>query len=299
MSVGPFSRRCPQASVGLSGADRTGSGGGNPWAGLRWFYGPVGFRDRPAGDFDYEQHGRGYAVLRQPDPRIAARVHAALGGSRTVLNVGAGAGSYEPADRYVLAVEPSAAMRAQRPVGAAPAVDATAEHLPFDDDSFDSALATVTIHQWSDVQKGLHEMRRVSRGPVVVLTIDAPALRQFWLADYFPEVIAVDQARFPTLDQVTSALAQGSTEVRVDVVPVPCDCTDGFGEAFYARPEAFLRPEVRAATSGFGLTDPGQVQRGVDRLEDDLASGVWDQAYGRWREQAEYKGALRLIIATR
>ncbi len=222
----------------------------------RWFNGPVTTRDRPAGDFDYEQHGRGYAVLRQPDPRIAARVHAALGASRTVLNVGAGAGSYEPADRYVLAVEPSAAMRAQRPVAAAPAVDATAERLPFDDNSFDAAMATVTVHQWGDVEQGLREMRRVSRGPVVVLTVDAPVLQQFWLADYFPEVIALDQARFPTLDQVTGALAQGSAEVRVDVVPVPLDCTDGFGEAFYARPEAFLRPEIRAATSGF-LTDPG------------------------------------------
>jgi hypothetical protein len=255
-------------------------------------------RERPAGDFDYERQGVGYAVLRQPDPRIAARVHAALGASRTVLNVGAGAGSYEPADRYVLAVEPSAAMRAQRPVGAAPALDATAEHLPFDDDSFDAAMATVTVHQWGDVDQGLREMRRVSRGPVVVLTFDAPALQQFWLADYFPEVIAVEQARFPTLDQVTGALARGSAEVRIDVVPVPCDCTDGFGEAYYARPEAFLRPEVRAATSGLVLTDPGAVQRGLDRLEDDLASGAWDQAYGHVRQQAEHNGALRLITAS-
>jgi len=164
-------------------------------------------------------------------------------------------------------------MRAQRPVAAAPAIDATAERLPFDDNSFDAAIATVTVHQWGDVEQGLREMRRVSRGPVVVLTVDAPVLQQFWLADYFPEVIALDQARFPTLDQVTGALAQGSAEVRVDVVPVPVDCTDGFGEAFYARPEAFLRPEVRAATSGFLLTDPGAVQRGLERLEDDLASG--------------------------
>jgi SAM-dependent methyltransferase len=254
-------------------------------------------RDRPAGDFDYEQHGQGYAALRRPDPRIEARVHAALGESRTVLNVGAGAGSYEPADRYVLAVEPSTAMRAQRLPGAAPALDATAERLPFDDDSFDAVMATVTIHQWADATQGLREMRRVSRGPVVVLTVDASVLQRFWLADYFPEVIALDRARFPTLQQVTSVLAAGSAEVRVEVVPVPRDCTDGFGEAFYARPEAYLRPEVRAATSGFGLTDPGAVQRGLRRLEDDLASGAWDHAHGHLRGQAEHHGALRLITA--
>jgi hypothetical protein len=255
-------------------------------------------RERPAGDFDYEEHGAGYASLRRTDPRIAARVHAALGAAGTVLNVGAGAGSYEPDDRYVLAVEPSAAMRAQRPVGAAPAVNATAEHLPFDDDSFDAAMATVTVHQWGDVDKGLRELRRVSRGPVVVLTFDAPALQQFWLADYVPEVVALERTRFPTLDQVTRTLGAGSTEVRVDVVPVPRDCTDGFGEAYYARPEAFLRPEVRAATSGLVLTDPGSVERGLTRLEADLASGAWDRAYGHWRELAEYHGALRLVTAT-
>lgn len=255
-------------------------------------------RDRPAGDFDYELHGRDYAVVRRTDPRIEATVHAALGASRTVLNVGAGAGSYEPADRYVLAVEPSAAMRAQRPATAAPAVDATAERLPFDDDSFDAAMATVTVHQWSDVEQGLREMRRVSRGPVVILTVDAPALRQFWLADYFPEVIALDQARFPTIECVTGALARGSSEVSVAVVPVPVDCVDGFGEAFYARPEAFLDPRVRAATSGFGLTDPAAVQRGLERLQDDLASGAWDRAHGHLRDQGAYDGALRLIAAS-
>jgi SAM-dependent methyltransferase len=261
--------------------------------------GPVTTRERPAGDVDYERHGRGYAVLRRTDPRIAARVHAALGASRTVLNVGAGAGSYEPTDRYVLAVEPSAAMRAQRPGTAAPAVDAVAERLPFDDDSFDAVMATVTVHQWSDVEQGLREMRRVSRGPVVVLTIDAPALQHFWLAEYFPEVIALDRTRFPPIEQVTGTLAHGGAEVRVDVVPVPADCVDGFGEAFYARPEAFLRPEVRAATSGFGLTDPAVVQRGLQRLEEDLTSGAWDQAHGHVRELAEHLGALRLITANR
>jgi SAM-dependent methyltransferase len=255
-------------------------------------------REHPAGDFDYEQHGRTYASVRRTDLRIEAQVHHALGASRSVLNVGAGAGSYEPSDRYVLGVEPSAVMRAQRPVGAAPAIDAAAEHLPLDDDSFDAAMATMTIHQWSDVDQGLREMRRVSRGPVVVLTVDAPALRQFWLTDYIPEVVAVEEARFPRLDQVIDTLTPGSAEVRVDAVAVRRDCSDGFGEAFFARPEAFLQPEVRAATSGLVLTDPEAVQRGLDRLKNDLASGAWDRKYGHLRTQAERRGAIRLVIAS-
>lgn len=254
-------------------------------------------RARPAGDFDYEEHGQAYAAVRRTDPRIEAQVHRALGTARTVLNVGAGAGSYEPADRYVLAVEPSATMRAQRPAGAAPALDAVAEQLPFDDDSFDAVMASMTIHQWSDVRQGLREMRRVSRGPVVVLTVDAPALAQFWLSDYVPEVVAVEEARFPPIDDVVDALAEGSTTVEVDVVAVPRDCVDGFGEAFFARPEAFLRPEVLSATSALVLTDPDAVRRGLARLEADLTSGAWDQRYGALRTQTERRGALRLVAA--
>ena len=153
------------------------------------------------------------------------------------------------------------------------------------------------LNQWTDVEQGLREMRRVSRGPVVVLTLDATALHQFWLTDYMPEVVAVEEARFPTLDQVTGILAQGSAEVRVDVVLVPRDCTDGFGEAFYARPEAFLQPEVRAATSGLVLTDPAAVQHGLQRLRQDLTSGAWDLRYGHLRAQAERRGAIRLVAA--
>lgn len=256
-------------------------------------------RERPAGDFDYDRYGDGYARVRRPDLRIEQQVHAALGRSQTVLNVGAGTGSYEPSDRYVLAVEPSATMRAQRPAGAAPAVDAVAEDLPFDDDTFDAAMAIMTIHQWSDVSRGLREMRRVSRGAVVVLTLDAAALEQFWLIDYIPEILGLERVRFPQLEQVTNLLAADSTDVRVDAVTVPRDCTDGFGEAFYARPEAFLQPEVRAFTSGLVLTDQTAVQRGLDRLGQDLTSGEWDQRYGNLRTQPELHGALRLVTAVR
>jgi hypothetical protein len=250
-------------------------------------------RQAPAGDFDYEVHGAGYTGRRQPDPRIAALVHAALGDARTVINVGAGAGSYEPLDRHVVAVEPSAAMRAQRPLHLAPALDATAERLPFDDDSFDAAMAMITIHQWSDVDAGLRELRRVSRGPVAILTFDAEALLDFWLNEYAPEVTATERARFPAIDRVVSVLGG---EVEIIDVPIPIDCTDGFGEAYYARPEAFLEADVRAAQSGWVLTDPEVVARGVAKLADDLGSGRWDERHGHLRQQPERVGAVRLVV---
>jgi SAM-dependent methyltransferase len=248
----------------------------------------------PAGDFDYEAHGGGYAVRRRPDPRIAALVHEALGAARTVVNVGAGAGSYEPEDRHVVAVEPAARMRAQRPRALAPAVDAAAERLPFDDGSFDAAMAMITIHQWSDLDAGLRELRRVARGPVVVLTFDGEALQDFWLNAYAPEVIALERRRFPAIERVVEVLG-GTAEVRH--VPIPRDCVDGFGEAFYARPEAFLDPDVRDAQSGWVLIDAAAVARATARLADDLASGEWDRRYGALREQPAYDGAVRLIVA--
>ena len=250
-------------------------------------------RRSPAGDTDYEVHGHAYAHQRRPDPRIAAMITAALGSARTVVNVGAGAGSYEPTDRYVAAVEPSAAMRAQRPSYRVPAVDATAERLPYDEDAFDAAMATVTIHQWRDLDAGLRELRRVSRGPVVVLTFDAAALASFWLAEYVPEVIATERERFPSVEHVIAVLG-GSCEVTP--VPIPLDCSDGFGEAYYGRPEAFLDPVVRAAQSGWALTDPAAVGRGLDRLRADLESGAWNARHGRLRRTPERVGAVRLIV---
>ncbi len=251
-------------------------------------------RARSAGDYDYETGGAGYAQHRQPDRRIEARVHAALGASRTVINVGAGAGSYEPTDRAVTAIEPAAAMRSQRPAHLPPAVDAVAEHLPFPDGHFDAAMATVTIHQWSDADLGLRELRRVSRGPVVILTFDRDALNGFWLADYAPEVIAVERRRYPPIDRIVEVL--GGT-VEVATVPVPVDCTDGFGEAFYARPERLLDPAVRLAQSAWGFVDAEAVDRFVTRLSADLASGEWDRRYGELRRQPEFVGSLRLLTA--
>jgi len=246
-----------------------------------------------AGDVDYESTGDGYAVQRRPDPRIAAMVHAALGDARTVLNVGAGAGSYEPGDRYVAAVEPSAAMRAQRPAGAAPAIDATAERLPFDDDAFDAVMATVTVHQWADTATGLAELRRVARGPVVVLTFDGDALDRLWLAEYVPELMAAERRRYPAIDLIAAAVGRSA---EVLPVPIPIDCVDGFTEAFYARPEMFLNPRVRAAQSAWGFVEDAAITRGIERLRADLASGAWDSRYGTLRTQPEFVGSLRLIV---
>jgi SAM-dependent methyltransferase len=242
---------------------------------------------------DYEQHGRTYARHRRPDPRIEARIHAALGDAKTVLNVGAGSGSYEPADRSVVAVEPSATMRAQRPAGSLPAIDARAEALPFDDDSFDAAMACVTIHHWEPPEAGLAEMRRVARGPVVVFTFHLDGLPA-WQQDYLAEGLALERPRFQPLDLVANALG-GQT--RVEHIPTPADCTDGFFEAFWNRPEQLLDPAVRAAQSMWALLPPCGESEIVERLGDALRSGAWDSEHGRLRGMDAYDGALRLVIS--
>lgn len=247
------------------------------------------------GDVDYEATGAGYGGRRQTDPRIAAIVWAALGSASTVLNVGAGAGSYEPPDRAVTAVEPSASMRAQRDPRKAPAIDATAEDLPFPDDSFDAAMATITIHQWANWRRGVAEMRRVTRGPIVILTFDPTALAGWWLGDYVPELFVAEAARYPTIAQLQEAVG-GSAQVVA--VPIPLDCVDGFTEAFYGRPEAFLDPAVRAAQSAWQFADQAAITTGLDRLARELADGTWDAAYGRLRTQPELLGAVRLVIGT-
>jgi len=249
---------------------------------------------RFAGDVDYEERGAGYARRRRGDPRIEALIRAALGTSRTVLNVGAGAGSYEPNDVAVTAVEPSTTMRAQRPAHLAVAIDGVAEDLPFADQSFDAAMATVTIHQWADVERGLGELRRVSRGPVVILTFDGDALEDFWLAHYAPALIEAERRRYPRIEYVREVLGGRSV---VAVVPVPSDCRDGFTEAFYARPEAFLEDDVRRAQSAWAFVARDEELASVRRLRDDLESGAWDARFGHFRDLPRYLGSLRLIVA--
>jgi len=252
------------------------------------------FDDGSAGDADYGSIGRGYASIRQPDPRIEAIVWSALGDAKTVVNVGAGAGSYEPRDREVTAVEPSASMRAERPADRVPAIDATSEALPFDDDSFDAAMASVTVHQWPQLEKGLREMRRVSRGPVVILTFSPQVPEPWWQPVYVPELFEVEARRMPELDRVAAALG-GEVEVRV--VPIPADCIDGFGQAFFARPERTLDPDVRRAMSAWSFLPADVVQRYERELGDDLASGAWDETWGSFRTMASFDGGLRLVIA--
>jgi hypothetical protein len=245
-----------------------------------------------SGDFDYETLGGGYAQRRRTDPRIAAFVHAALGDARTVINVGAGAGAYEPRDRRVVAVEPSARMRAQRTTGCAPVVAAVAEELPFQDGAFDAAMATITVHQWSDLERGLAELRRVAQGPVAILTFDPDDFERHWIAEYVPELVCAERRRMPPIDRIVAGLGGAAT---VTPVPVPADCFDGFIEAYYGRPECFLDPMIRRAQSAWALQAPDVVDRAVTQLRADLISGAWDRRHAELRFQPEYTGALRVV----
>lgn len=247
-----------------------------------------------AGDVDYGRYGIGYAERRRADPRIAELILGALGSAATVVNVGAGAGSYEPVDRLVVAVEPSEAMIAQRSRSPGPVVRAAAEALPWPDGAFDAAMATVTVHQWPDPEAGLAEMRRVATGPVVVLTFDPGALHRLWLSEYAPDLYRAERARYPTIDTVVAALGGAASVFHV---PVPFDCTDGFTEAYFGRPEAFLDPEVRRAQSAWSFVKPAVEARYAERLAADLASGRWDERHGDLRTQAQFDGALRLVVS--
>jgi SAM-dependent methyltransferase len=242
----------------------------------------------------YDTIGATYTVTRRTEPRIAEQVWAALGDARTVLNVGAGTGSYEPNDRHVLAVEPSAVMRSQRPVGAAPCLIGSAERLPFDDQSFDAAMAFATVHHWPDPVAGLREMRRVARRVVVFThdTSDAQWLRRFWLTrDYLPEVADLLVGR-PLLTDLADAIG-----ARSEPVLVPWDCVDGFFEAHWRRPEAYLDEDVRRGVSVWARVGPDAEQRAVRGLRNDLASGRWAE---RNRDLAGLDAAelgLRLLVA--
>jgi SAM-dependent methyltransferase len=246
-----------------------------------------------AGDFDYEHVGATYGHHRRADPRIAARIHHHLAGARTVLNVGAGTGSYEPVDRTVLAVEPSAAMRAARSPHGLPAIAADAQDLPFDNDSFDAAMAILTVHQWGDgLAAGLGEVPRVTRGPIVIMTLDVDALAEFWLTDYLPSRLATEHTRFPAITQLATIVGGSHT---LDRVPIPHDCTDGFVEAFYARPEAYLDPQIRSAQSTWQFLPAAETYGALESLAADLQSGTWDARYGHLRTEDTYTGPLALL----
>lgn len=251
--------------------------------------------DGSAGDANYGTIGAGYARYRQPDPFIAAFIHSALGSSRHILNVGAGAGSYEPLNRVVVAVEPSASMRGQRPAHLPVAIDAVAEHLPFPDRHFDAAMATFTIHQWSDLDAGLREMRRVTAGPVVLLTCDPDQVERFWLNEYAPLVLATEARRYPALRRIGASLGDAS----VVSVPIPLHCADGFNEAYYGRPERLLDDGARQACSAWSFVEQPASESYVEHLRRDLAEGSWDTKYGQLRRQEHYDGSLRLVVSER
>ncbi|MBY0111342.1 MAG: methyltransferase domain-containing protein [Phycisphaerales bacterium] len=250
-----------------------------------------------AGDVDYSVIGLGYSSHRRPDPRIAAMIHAALGDAKSVLNVGAGSGSYEPTDRAVIAVEPADTMRRQRPAHLAPAIDTRAESLPLADQSVDASMAIITVHQWQDMRAGLRELLRVTRGNIVLMTFAPGSASYFWLGDYCPELAAVEARRDPPIETLAAALAPAGRRVEIVPVPVPIDCTDGFSEAYYARPERLLDPNVTRAQSSWAFVDEAVRERFVTTLRADLASGEWDRKYGQYRSMPTFTGALRLIVS--
>ncbi len=242
--------------------------------------------------YSYDELGTQYSVARKSDARIHRQIQQALGSSRTVLNVGAGTGSYEQCDRYVVAVEPSATMRAQRPAGR-PAIAAVAAALPFDDKSFDASMTILSVHHWPDKEAGLVEMKRVSRERIVIMSYDPDELERFWLFRYLPELADIERQRFPSYERIRNTL---NLDIETTEVVVPLDCEDAFNEAFYGRPEHFLNPTIRACQSAWSLLGSHIEQRFVTQLQADLASGKWDQDLGHLRTQAEFRGAIRLWV---
>lgn len=242
----------------------------------------------------YDRIGRGYSAVRRPEPRIAARLEAALGDARTVLNVGAGTGSYEPRGREVTAIEPSRTMIEQRPPDAAPVVQGVAEELPFENRSFDAAMAVITVHHWNDVGKGVAEMVRVTRQRVAILTFDPEPIRELWLVrDYFPAALDYHAGAMPPILDLMAMLP----DAAIEPVPIPNDCADGFFIGLWDRPEMHLDPEVRRASSVWHALPYDEVEQGLARLGADLESGRWDERHGHLHRLPELDVGLRLLSA--
>lgn len=246
----------------------------------------------------YDIIGHGYSTTRREDPRLRERIDIALGDSRTLVNVGAGTGSYEPRDRHVIAIEPSDVMADQRSADLAPALRGTAATLPLRDLSVDAAMAVLTIHHWDDQQeRGVCELRRVARGPVVIVTYDPDVCAEMWLyRDYLPEAAALDRATFPPIDDLTDWLG-GS--VRVEPVLNSRDTPDWTLGSFWAHPERVLDEAARSATSAFARMEPAVLNRVVAAVERDLRDGSWDLRNGELRSLAEYDVGMRLVVAER
>jgi len=246
-------------------------------------------RDEPV----YESIGQTYSVTRREDPRIAAAIHAALGDGQTLVNVGAGTGNYEPTDRRVVAVEPSAAMIRQRGAGSTSVVRGFAESLPFEAASFDAALAMLTIHHWSDVRRGLAELRRVARRQVVFF-FEPLSTHGFWALEYFPAALALPSEQGAPGE---AALREVLDVHEVRPVAIPADCLDGFGAAFWRRPEAYADPSVQAGMSWLAQLPAEDLERGSAQLRADLDSGEWDRRHGHLRRLDHYDGGYRIAVA--
>ena len=243
----------------------------------------------------YDRIGTTYGGTRRPDRRIEKQIVRALGDARSVVNVGAGVGSYEPRDRDVVAVEPSAVMLAQRPPDAAPAIQGTAEELPFEDGSFDAALAVLTMHHWSDWRRGVAELRRVARRRIVVLTFDPAYIRRYWLVrDYLPQIAVVDDGRFQPLATVAEELGGAETLP----VPIAHDCTDGFLCAAWKRPLTYLDDTARANISNLAVLPPEVVNPAMARLERDVVEGSWAERNAHLLELDEADFGYRLLVAS-
>jgi ubiquinone/menaquinone biosynthesis C-methylase UbiE len=245
---------------------------------------------------EYDASRATYSLTRRTDPHIAAAIERALGDARSVVNVGAGTGSYESPGREVIAVEPSATMRDQREPAAAKAIAARAEALPLDDDSVDAALAALTVHHWDDPRRGLTEMRRVARRRVVVFTHDPAQAEALWLVrDYLPEIASLDQTRFMEIEDLVEAL--GGAETSIERLPIPHDCRDGFLGAFWRRPERYLDPAVLPGNSAFMALPPEVLERGLAKLRNDIDSGAWRRRYGGLLSRDQLDVGYRLVIA--
>jgi SAM-dependent methyltransferase len=242
----------------------------------------------------YEDIGHGYALSRREEPMIAERIQRALGDAKVVVNVGAGTGSYEPTDRHVIAIEPSDVMAKQRGVHRVPAIRAFADSLPLRDRSVDAAMAILTIHHWDEArERGVRELSRVSRGPVVILTYDPQVSAAMWLqADYFPEVAELDARIFPSPETIAEWLGRA----RVETIPIPRDCVDWMLGSYWAHPERVLDARARAATSGFARQPANVVDRVVSEVARDLQSGAWEEKHGHLRDLDAFDAGLRLIV---
>jgi SAM-dependent methyltransferase len=242
----------------------------------------------------YDRIGIQYRATRREDERIARFLWSALGDAQSVVNVGAGAGAYEPTDREVVAVEPSATMIAQRPPNSAPVIQAVAESIPLASKRFDTALAINTLHHWADLEAGLGELRRLAKRQVLMFLRHPAAGVPFWLTEkYF-------QALDPSarMDPIVRAISKVFPNVRRFPFHLPQDCHDGLFTAFWARPEAYLDPNIRANMSNFALQASPGLESGLERLEADLRSGAWDRAFGQLRTQQELNLGHLLLVAS-